>query len=332
MARRIGLRSDCGQHRRGERDSRRPAATGSVAYPILDGAVAATRGGNARAGTRRSRRVPQSAQARPGAHRAPEAADRVRPLSFYCHSSLLSLRSRRRWPTTGRPWKTWTWRMASRRRHCSPPLAVCYGNAEGLTWDGQGEMPSWRKRAVNAVATRGVFPIRVTQQAIPRQQHIDSGRVSPVIANSPYLGMPRGFVESAVNQVVSKRFPRRGPTPCCLVSPRFGAVSPMGVQNLKHAPPSRRLRRDDPGSGDAQARHLSRLLPCVGPRHSISRWRLAAPPNFGISRTIVHLTCVSARSSGPVATRSGRWSGPFAIDARALHPTAGGLSCRISNR
>ncbi len=31
-----------------------------------------------------------------------------------------------------------------------PPPAVCYRNAEGLTWDGQGEMPSWLKRAVNA--------------------------------------------------------------------------------------------------------------------------------------------------------------------------------------
>ncbi|MGY2490998.1 H-NS histone family protein [Cupriavidus sp. CP313] len=31
-----------------------------------------------------------------------------------------------------------------------PPPVVCYRNAEGLTWDGQGEMPSWLKRAVNA--------------------------------------------------------------------------------------------------------------------------------------------------------------------------------------
>ncbi len=31
-----------------------------------------------------------------------------------------------------------------------PPPPVCYRNAEGLTWDGQGEMPSWLKRAVNA--------------------------------------------------------------------------------------------------------------------------------------------------------------------------------------
>lgn len=31
-----------------------------------------------------------------------------------------------------------------------PPAPVCYRNAEGLTWDGQGEMPSWLKRAVNA--------------------------------------------------------------------------------------------------------------------------------------------------------------------------------------
>ncbi|MCY1489093.1 H-NS histone family protein [compost metagenome] len=33
----------------------------------------------------------------------------------------------------------------------APPVpVVCYRNAEGLTWDGQGEMPSWLKRAVNA--------------------------------------------------------------------------------------------------------------------------------------------------------------------------------------
>ncbi|KWR87611.1 H-NS histone family protein [Cupriavidus sp. IDO] len=31
-----------------------------------------------------------------------------------------------------------------------PPPAVCYRNAEGLTWDGQGEMPAWLRRAVNA--------------------------------------------------------------------------------------------------------------------------------------------------------------------------------------
>ena len=33
-----------------------------------------------------------------------------------------------------------------------PPVArpVCYRNAEGLTWDRQGEMPDWPRRAVNA--------------------------------------------------------------------------------------------------------------------------------------------------------------------------------------
>ncbi|SPK77220.1 conserved protein of unknown function (plasmid) [Cupriavidus taiwanensis] len=31
-----------------------------------------------------------------------------------------------------------------------PPPVVCYRNAEGLTWDRQGEMPSLLKRAVNA--------------------------------------------------------------------------------------------------------------------------------------------------------------------------------------
>ncbi|WP_414437048.1 H-NS histone family protein [Cupriavidus necator] len=30
-----------------------------------------------------------------------------------------------------------------------PPPAVCYRNAEGLTWDRQGEMPDSPRRAVN---------------------------------------------------------------------------------------------------------------------------------------------------------------------------------------
>ncbi len=29
-----------------------------------------------------------------------------------------------------------------------PPPTVCYRNAEGLSWDGQGEMPTWLRRAV----------------------------------------------------------------------------------------------------------------------------------------------------------------------------------------
>ncbi|WP_432260218.1 H-NS histone family protein [Cupriavidus sp. TMH.W2] len=31
-----------------------------------------------------------------------------------------------------------------------PPPAVCYRNAQGMSWDGQGEMPDWLRRAVNA--------------------------------------------------------------------------------------------------------------------------------------------------------------------------------------
>jgi len=31
-----------------------------------------------------------------------------------------------------------------------PPPPACYRNAEGQTWDGQGEMPDWLRRAVNA--------------------------------------------------------------------------------------------------------------------------------------------------------------------------------------
>ncbi|ODV44339.1 DNA-binding protein [Cupriavidus sp. UYMMa02A] len=31
-----------------------------------------------------------------------------------------------------------------------PAPVVCYRNADGLSWDGQGEMPTWLQRAVNA--------------------------------------------------------------------------------------------------------------------------------------------------------------------------------------
>ncbi|CAG9170996.1 hypothetical protein LMG23992_01903 [Cupriavidus laharis] len=40
-----------------------------------------------------------------------------------------------------------------------PPPALCYRNAEGLTWDGQGEMPSWLKRAVNAGQSVAFFRV-----------------------------------------------------------------------------------------------------------------------------------------------------------------------------
>ncbi|KAF7962303.1 DNA-binding protein [Cupriavidus sp. UYMU48A] len=41
-----------------------------------------------------------------------------------------------------------------------PPPVVCYRNAEGLTWDGQGEMPSWLTRAVNAGQSVEFFLVR----------------------------------------------------------------------------------------------------------------------------------------------------------------------------
>ncbi|WP_042876625.1 H-NS family nucleoid-associated regulatory protein [Cupriavidus necator] len=31
-----------------------------------------------------------------------------------------------------------------------PPPPVSYRNAQGMSWDGQGEMPDWLRRAVNA--------------------------------------------------------------------------------------------------------------------------------------------------------------------------------------
>ncbi|WP_116387032.1 H-NS histone family protein [Cupriavidus oxalaticus] len=32
----------------------------------------------------------------------------------------------------------------------APPPVVCYRNAAGQSWDGQGDMPDWLRRAVNA--------------------------------------------------------------------------------------------------------------------------------------------------------------------------------------
>lgn len=32
----------------------------------------------------------------------------------------------------------------------APPPMVCYRNAAGQSWDGQGDMPDWLRRAVNA--------------------------------------------------------------------------------------------------------------------------------------------------------------------------------------
>ncbi|QQX89093.1 H-NS histone family protein (plasmid) [Cupriavidus necator] len=32
----------------------------------------------------------------------------------------------------------------------APAPVVCYRNAAGQSWDGQGEMPDWLRRAVNA--------------------------------------------------------------------------------------------------------------------------------------------------------------------------------------
>ncbi|QBY56173.1 H-NS family nucleoid-associated regulatory protein [Cupriavidus oxalaticus] len=40
-----------------------------------------------------------------------------------------------------------------------PPPVVCYRNAEGLTWDGQGDMPDWLRRAVNAGQSKEFFRI-----------------------------------------------------------------------------------------------------------------------------------------------------------------------------
>lgn len=37
------------------------------------------------------------------------------------------------------------------------PSPVCYRNAEGLSWDGAGEMPDWLRRAVNAGQTVEFF-------------------------------------------------------------------------------------------------------------------------------------------------------------------------------
>ncbi|MCY0854007.1 H-NS family nucleoid-associated regulatory protein [Cupriavidus sp. D39] len=47
----------------------------------------------------------------------------------------------------------------------APPQSlrsVCYCNAEGLSWDGTGEMPDWLRRAVNAGQTVEHFRVEQT--------------------------------------------------------------------------------------------------------------------------------------------------------------------------
>jgi DNA-binding protein H-NS len=39
------------------------------------------------------------------------------------------------------------------------PLVVCCRNTEGLSWDGQGEMPNWLRRAVNAGQSVELFRV-----------------------------------------------------------------------------------------------------------------------------------------------------------------------------
>ncbi|MBP0633400.1 H-NS family nucleoid-associated regulatory protein [Cupriavidus sp. AcVe19-1a] len=40
----------------------------------------------------------------------------------------------------------------------SPPV-VCYRNAAGQKWDGQGEMPDWLQRAVNAGQSKEFYRV-----------------------------------------------------------------------------------------------------------------------------------------------------------------------------
>lgn len=39
------------------------------------------------------------------------------------------------------------------------PRSVCYRNAEGQTWDGEGDMPTWLQRAVNAGQSAAHFRV-----------------------------------------------------------------------------------------------------------------------------------------------------------------------------
>ncbi|BDB29536.1 hypothetical protein CTP10_R69510 (plasmid) [Cupriavidus sp. P-10] len=45
-----------------------------------------------------------------------------------------------------------------------PPPVVCYRNAAGQSWDGQGDMPDWLRRAVNAGQSVEFLPGRVVQE------------------------------------------------------------------------------------------------------------------------------------------------------------------------
>ncbi|MGO4156996.1 H-NS histone family protein [Cupriavidus sp. YAF13] len=40
-----------------------------------------------------------------------------------------------------------------------PPPAVCYRNAAGQSWDGQGDMPDWLQRAVNAGQSKEFYRV-----------------------------------------------------------------------------------------------------------------------------------------------------------------------------
>ncbi|WP_153955517.1 H-NS family nucleoid-associated regulatory protein [Cupriavidus necator] len=41
----------------------------------------------------------------------------------------------------------------------APAPVICYRNAAGQSWDGQGEMPDWLRRAVNAGQSKEFFPV-----------------------------------------------------------------------------------------------------------------------------------------------------------------------------
>ncbi|SOZ17005.1 conserved protein of unknown function (plasmid) [Cupriavidus taiwanensis] len=71
-----------------------------------------------------------------------------------------------------------------------PAPVVCYRNAEGLTWDGQGEMPSWLKRAVNAGQSVVFFRVGRWWSRLLQRGSVWAAAFF-AIADSPYLGTPR---------------------------------------------------------------------------------------------------------------------------------------------
>ncbi|TDF62236.1 hypothetical protein E1J61_30715 [Cupriavidus sp. L7L] len=65
----------------------------------------------------------------------------------------------RGWRAAAQGRRPGTDRQEGTRRNTTPvpPPVVCYRNAAGQSWDGQGDMPDWLRRAVNAGQSKAFY-------------------------------------------------------------------------------------------------------------------------------------------------------------------------------